>query len=102
MSHHAPTNQLRFPTHLIQREPEFGASRAQRIRAAIALAAGRLAREFGVPGAIRTVDIDDPLTGDTIQVRVGVLSTRIVVNGREHCFNRLTGGYTGSGMSCSC
>jgi len=61
---------------------------------------GRVLRFASVPGAIRESRIEDSLTGQEIEIRVGLLFTRISVNGRDYYFNRLTGRFDGTGMGC--
>lgn len=69
---------------------------------------GRLRRLFGellkslrIPGPIQNCHIVDPVTNQTIEIRVGVLFSRISINGRDYYFHRLTGKYDGAGMGCS-
>ncbi len=60
-------------------------------------ALGNTLRRLRVPGAIRDVDIDDPVSGQRIQVSVGVLFTRLSVNGRDYYFRRVSGEFAGTG-----
>lgn len=69
---------------------------------------GRLRRLFGkilkslrIPGAICDYHIIDPVSRQTIDIRVGDLFTKISVNGRDYYFHRLTGKYDGAGTGCS-
>lgn len=57
----------------------------------------RLFDRIGWPGAVRPARHVDPLTGQTVEVRVVRCSTVISVNGRDYCFDRLTGRFLGTG-----
>jgi hypothetical protein len=63
-------------------------------------ATGKLLTRLRVPGAISNTVVEDTLTGQNIEVRVGALFTRISINGRDYYFNRLTGKFDGTGMGC--
>lgn len=58
----------------------------------------RLLNRLGVPGAIQPMQHRDALTGQRIDVHVGVLFTRITINGRDYYFDRVTGRFDGSGQ----
>jgi hypothetical protein len=60
----------------------------------------RLLNRLGVPGAVQETAIEDGLTGQSIHVHVGVLFTRISVNGRDFYFHRLSGRLDGTGSGC--
>jgi hypothetical protein len=64
-----------------------------RIRMFLGLCLGQLA----IPGVVRDTDIQDRVTGDHVSVRVGPLFTVLSVNGRDYYFDRITGGFDGSG-----
>ena len=61
---------------------------------------GRVLNFFRVPGRIKNLAVKDELTGQEIEVHIGVLFTRLTVNGRDYFFNRLTGRLDGTGMGC--
>ena len=60
----------------------------------------RLLNSLGVPGAVKDITINDELTGQVIEVRVGVLFVCLSVNGRDYYFHRLTGKFDGTGYGC--
>jgi len=60
----------------------------------------RLLNRANVPGAIQETTLDDPLTGQSLRVHVGVFFTRISVNGRDYYFHRLSGQFDGTGTGC--
>ncbi len=69
---------------------------------------GRLRRLFGallnslrIPGTICDCQLVDPVTHQTLTIRVGILFSRITFNGRDYYFHRITGKYDGTGMGCS-
>lgn len=62
----------------------------------------RVANRLKLPGAVADVRIDDSLTGQVIEIRIGVLFTRISVNERDYYFRRFTGVFDGTGSGCSC
>ncbi|MGB7621364.1 MAG: hypothetical protein WBN92_03345, partial [Terriglobia bacterium] len=59
---------------------------------------GTTLNRFGFPGGVRDVEFDDQVTGQRVQIRVGVLFTRISIGGRDYYFRRISGKYNGSGM----
>jgi hypothetical protein len=61
----------------------------------------RALTRLGLPGALRSVLIEDELTGQRLEITIDPLFTRISVNGRDYFFDRLTGRYDGTGMGCS-
>jgi len=61
---------------------------------------GRILNFLRVPGRIKNLAVKDELTGQEIEVHVGVLFTRLTVNGRDYFFNRLTGKFDGTGIGC--
>lgn len=65
------------------------------------LAIGRLLNRVRLPGPIQPVSIQDEVSGQTLDVRVGPLFTCISVNGRDYYFTRLTGRWDGTGLGCS-
>ncbi len=73
----------------------------------ITIATGRIRKSIGrflnglkIPGQIRDILIQDDLTGQEIDIAVGIFFTRISVNGRDYYFRRLTGKFDGTGMGC--
>lgn len=90
---------LAFPVQ--DRPAAAGASRWDIARDRMRLAARTLLNRLNVPGALRSVQIDDELTGQQLDISVGASFTRITVNGRDYYFDRVTGRYDGSGMGCS-
>lgn len=62
----------------------------------------RILNRLGFPGTIQNAAIDDLVTGQKIRVSVGVLFTKISVDGRDYYFDRLSGRYDGSGSGCGC
>jgi hypothetical protein len=77
-----------------------GVSTVQVARTRMQETLGRLMNRFGFPGIIRDCVIEDELTHQKIEVRRGVLFTKITVNGRDHFFDRITGKFGGSGSGC--
>lgn len=67
-----------------------------RLREAIGGALNRIM----VPGAVRPMVYDDPVTGDRIQVNTDSLFTVLTVNGRDYYFKRLSGRFDGTGTCC--
>lgn len=62
---------------------------------------GAMLNRLGCGGLVKSVKIDDGLTGQCIEVAVGSLFTKITVNGRDYYFRRLTGAFDGTGIGCS-
>ena len=62
--------------------------------------AGRILNAMGAPGAIRSTELTDPLSGQKIEIRVGILFTRISINGRDYYFSRFRGRLDGTGCGC--
>ena len=94
-------NILKMPRPLRGTPSKLGASRLDIWRARAKLWICRVLNRVGVPGTIQDADINDSLTGNHIQVRVGVLFTKVSVNGRDYYFRRLSGQFDGTGMGCS-
>lgn len=94
-------NILKMP-HPLQGTPsEMGASQSDIWKGRAKIWICRVLNRLGIPGAIQDADIDDPLTGNHIKVRVGVLFTKVSVNGRDYYFRRLSGRFDGTGAGCS-
>lgn len=60
----------------------------------------RLANWLGLPGAVADVVIDDPVTGQHVEVRRSIFFTRISINGRDYYFTRFGGKFDGTGSGC--
>ncbi len=78
----------------------YGASRAAIISTRLKEVLCRLLNWLGAPGVIKPLQYDDPLTGMVIEIRVGVLFTRLTVDGRDFYFHRLSGRFDGTGQGC--
>lgn len=61
----------------------------------------RLLNRAGVPGAIQPMSYHDNLTGQQIDVRVGMLFTVLTVNEHDYYFDRMTGRFDGTGSGCT-
>jgi hypothetical protein len=79
-----------------------GATRINILASRIQMFAGRILQRIGMPGAVSPCLIEDPVTGQKIDVAVGTLFTRITVNGRDYYFCRFTGKFDGTGSGCGC
>ena len=62
---------------------------------------GSLLCRLGLPGFIKQLNYDDPLTGQQISISSSSLFTKLSVNGRDYYFDRITGKFDGTGMGCS-
>jgi hypothetical protein len=60
---------------------------------------GRLCHRMRMPGAIRSVVVDDEVTGQHLEVRVGSAFTVVSVDGRDYYFRRCSGRFDGTGLS---
>lgn len=90
------TTAIRFPCPAVQ-----GATRWQIFRTRIVLAIGKALRRLKVPGVVCNASIFDELTGQRINIKVGVLFTKISVNGRDYYFRRFSGRFDGTGSGCA-
>jgi hypothetical protein len=63
-------------------------------------ALGAALKWLRLPGAISEANIQDPVTGDRVEIRIGNLYTRLSLNGRDYYFDRVSGRYDGTGMGC--
>jgi hypothetical protein len=77
------------------------ASRLDILKGRIGEFVGRILGRVQLPGLIASTTINDPYLGQTIEVKVGIISTRISVNGRDYYFSRLSGKFNGTGSGCS-
>ena len=80
----------------------FGATCWHIFRGGVVWNIGKLFRWLGVPGALRNVEISDDVSGQRISISVGVLFTKITVNGRDYYFRRFSGLFDGTGSSLGC
>jgi hypothetical protein len=60
----------------------------------------RTANRVGIPGFIQPKILDDPVTGQHIEIRLGLLFTVVSVDGRDYYFRRFSGKYDGTGSGC--
>jgi len=88
-----------FPKHGDSQQ-NHGRSLLGYLRILVSECLGRLLNRLGVAGAVKPMKISDSLTGQKMEIRVGLLFTRISVNGRDYYFNRLSGRFDGTGMGC--
>ena len=86
---------LQFP-----RPAEFGATRWRIAVSNFREWLCRVANRSGLPGAVADVHIEDTVTGQIIDIKSGVLFTRISVNGRDYYFRRFSGTFDGTGSGC--
>jgi len=50
---------------------------------------------------IASTTINDSFSGQRLEIKVGIIYTRISVNGRDYYFSRLSGKFDGTGSGCS-
>ncbi len=62
---------------------------------------GLIVNRLGLGGLVQPITMDDPVTGQHVEIRVNSLFTEISVDGRDYYFRRFTGKYDGAGMGCS-
>ena len=91
---------VKFPKNFAGRATVNGASRYQIVQGRLQVALYRLFNKLGFPGGIKDMTITDKLTGQHIEIKVGVLFTRLSVNGRDYYFRRLSGRFDGTGYGC--
>ena len=94
------------PLRLIQQEatePKGGATTFLIWFGRLKEAACRLLDWMHVPGFVRPLEINDPVSGHRIRISASHLFTVISINGRDYYFRRLSGKYdgTGSGVGAS-
>jgi hypothetical protein len=90
---------LAFPSARVGRPSAMGATRWDIWRGRLVELIGVALNRARIPGAVRDVTLKDSLTGQEVEIRVGVLSTRISVNGRDYYFDRITGKQNGAGTA---
>ena len=96
-----PSNTIiKFLKRPIERAAAEGATLYDIFTGRLREALGRILNWLGVPGTIQDLKITDELTGQHIEIRVGLLFTRVSVNGRDYFFRRLSGRFDGTGMGC--
>lgn len=83
---------LQFP-----RSPSFDATRWQILRNRFILWVAKRFHRTGAPGLIESCEINDPVSGQQIEVRVGEMATEITVGCRSFRFDRMTGRLVGMG-----
>ena len=77
------------------------ASRLDILKGRLRQFAGKILGRVRLPGLIASTTIYDSFTGQRLEVKVGVICTRISVNGRDYYFSRLSGRFDGTGSGCS-
>jgi hypothetical protein len=78
-----------------------GGSFLSKWKSKLKLTLGRAAQRIGLPGCVARKVLDDPVTGQHMEIRVDLLFTVISVDGRDYYFRRWSGQYDGAGMGCS-
>ena len=94
------TTIVQFPNNFVGTPAGDGASQYQVFKGRLQMALHRGLNSLGFPGGIKDMTITDKLTGQHIEVKVGVLFTRLSVNGRDYYFRRLSGRFDGTGIGC--
>ena len=61
----------------------------------------RLLDYLHFPAVVRNWNFEDELTGQTVELRIGLFFTRLRINGRDYYFRRLSGKFDGTGYGCS-
>lgn len=89
-----------FPRRDISRGSSSGATFLDVLRGRFRLWVGRCLNHLHAPGAIRNVSINDPLSGQQIDIAVQSSFVKLTVNGRDYYFDRLTGKFDGTGLGC--
>jgi len=77
------------------------ASRLDILKSRLRQLAGKILGRARLPGLIAPTTINDPYSGQRIEVKVGIMCTRISVNGRDYYFSRFSGKFDGTGSGCS-
>lgn len=77
------------------------ASRLDILKSRLRQFAGKILGQANAPGLIAPTTISDSYSGQRIEVKVGIICTRISVNGRDYYFSRLSGKFNGTGSGCS-
>ena len=90
---------VRLPIRERPRPAETGARRIDVIAARLRRGVGRLLNRGHIPGAIRPVEIQDGLTGQSLAVSMDEAFVRVSVDGRDYYFDRITGRFDGTGSA---
>ena len=90
---------LKFPGEPVSHSAMMAATRWQILQHRVLELLCVTLQRLGVPGAIQNVEIDDPVTGQKLEIRVNRLSTRISIDGRDYYFERLSGRFSGAGYA---
>jgi hypothetical protein len=90
---------IKLDRNYIGRPAAAGSTRLDRFRSRIRQFCGYAANWLKLPGAIRDIEIIDPVTGQELLVRVGSWFVRLSVHGRDYYFDRFTGRFGGTGSS---
>ena len=77
------------------------ASRLDILKSRISQYVGKLLGRARLPGVIASTTINDSFSGQRLEIKVGIIYTRISVNGRDYYFSRLSGKFDGTGSGCS-
>lgn len=94
-------NSRRPALHLVGSGTVEGATAWDKIGTRLRERIGNLLNRRRVPGFVQPMSLDDPVTGQRIEITVSPLFTTVSVNGRDYFFRRLTGKFDGTGMGCS-
>jgi hypothetical protein len=77
------------------------ASRLHIFKSRLRQYAGKILGRARLPGFIAPTTINDSYSRQKIEVSVGIICTRISINGRDYYFSRLSGKFEGTGSGCS-
>lgn len=77
-----------------------GATKTDIVKGRVKFGLGQWLNRLHVPGAVRPLSFKDPVTENTIEVRLNPLFTVFSVNGRDYYFDRFTGRFDGTGLGC--
>lgn len=79
----------------------FGASKVDIALSRLKMLTGRLLNRLHIPGVIQPFRYYGPVTEAQIALDVGVLFTKLSVNGRDYYFSRFSGKWGGTGQCIS-
>jgi len=77
------------------------ASRLDILKSRIRQCVGKILGHMQLPGMIASTTINDSFSGQRLEIKVGVICTRISINGRDYYFSRFSGKFDGTGSGCS-
>ena len=77
------------------------ASRLDILRGRIRRFVGKILARVQLPGMVASTKITDSFSGQKLEIKVGLICTRISVNGRDYYFSRFSGKLSGTGSGCS-